>query len=82
MGRSQWASGRNELVGRMLVGPDNASQTKHPTSEVTWAGTVQSRGLWPVLAVVSSPGRLAATGCRADGPQAAGQAGGDMGQGR
>ena len=68
MGRSQWASGRNEPVGRTLVGPDSASETKHPTSEVTWAGTGQSRGRWPVLAEVSSPDKLAAAGCRADGP--------------
>ena len=66
--RAQWASGRNEPAGRTLVGPDSASETKHPTSEVTWAGTVQFRGLWPVLAEVCSPDKLAAAGCRADGP--------------
>lgn len=66
--RAQWASGGNEPAARTLVGPDSASETKHPTSEVTWAGTAQSRGHWPVLAEASSPDKLAAVGCRADGP--------------
>ena len=65
--RAQWAEasgprGRNEPVGRALVGPDSASETKYPTSEVTRAGTGQSRGRWPVLAEVSSPDKLAAAG--------------------
>ena len=80
---AQWASGRDEPAGRTLVGPDSASETKHPTSEVTWAGTVQFRGLWPVLAEVCSPESWPLRAAGQMGHQAAAQAGSrDTGQGR